>query len=139
MVLHDGADDREAKARVAAGRPPRGIDPIEAVEQPRQMLGGDAGSVIRDFENDAVSAAEDADEDLAAGGLMADGVGNEIPGDDGQRIGIRMAACGLELRVEPDLMLIGERLEKLDGVDRDGGEVQRLAPEFRAVVLAGQH
>ena len=51
VVFGDGLYDGETEAGVAAGGAAGGIDTIEAVEQARQVLGGDAGTGVFHFEH----------------------------------------------------------------------------------------
>src|SRR5260370_39027554 len=48
VVANDMLDDGEAEPRAAQLARARGVDPVEALGQPRQMIAGDAFAVIAD-------------------------------------------------------------------------------------------
>ena len=51
------ADQRQADARPLVAARPRAADPVEAVEQPGQLVGGDADAGVGDLQPDAVVVA----------------------------------------------------------------------------------
>ena len=80
VVFDDGFDDGEAETGVTAAGTAGGIDAVEAIEEARQMFGGDALAAINDFEDGLRGftfgrwLGGKLDADFAAGFLMLDGV-----------------------------------------------------------------
>ena len=82
VVFHDLLDDRKADAAAAGRGIPRGIRPVEAVEDEGNVLAGNALAVVFDLDLNEILSVLHADVD----GLFRlihifDGVGNDVVDD----------------------------------------------------------
>ena len=100
MRLREGASDGEAEATAAATRSAGGVGAVEAVEDQRQVLGADAGSVVGHLDDDVGARSADGDHHLAALRGVVQRVVQQVPqdlrepdrvrvDDDGDRVGAR--------------------------------------------------
>src|SRR5258708_17700931 len=84
-VLHDGETEAGAPQLPAAGF----VNPVEALENPGQMLGRDAGAVIADLQNRAsVGAGRARHLDVRTLGRVLDRVLHQVLEDAPEAIGI---------------------------------------------------
>src|SRR5271155_2837196 len=81
MGKHDVLGDGEAEARASGLAGAGFIDAIEAFEQARKMLGGDAGAEILDEEFDSVGNDARAKDDSSAGSSVLQGIVDQVGKD----------------------------------------------------------
>ena len=78
MLVQDLLRDGQAEARAARLARTGLVHAVEAVEQARQVLFGDADAVVRDADEDVWAARADLQVDPAAVGRVFDGVANDV-------------------------------------------------------------
>ena len=78
MLVGDGLRDGEAQAQTARFTRPRGIDPVEPVEQMRQMFGVYARPTICDLGLPARRRALYTRADVSAGGRVLQGIVQQV-------------------------------------------------------------
>jgi hypothetical protein len=76
--LGDVLDDREAEARAAHFAAAAAVDAVEALEDARDVFGGDADAVVADFDEGVLAAGARGDVDLATFGGVLAGVVDEV-------------------------------------------------------------
>ena len=81
MLVQDLLRDGQAEARAARLARTGLVHAVEAVEQARQVLFGDADAVVRDADEDVRAARADLQVDPAAVGRVFDGVRDDIRDD----------------------------------------------------------
>ena len=115
MQLHDGLDDSEAEAGSAGFAAARLVHPVEALENPLDMPGGNAAAVVDDRQHRFVALAEQLDADFALLAAVLDRVVDQI--DDRLFNQLRVDAdlgIVLDFSHQPDSGLFGARLLVLD-------------------------
>ena len=75
---HDVLGDGEAEAGASGFAGAGFVDAIEAFEQAREMLGGDAGAEILDEEFDGVGNGAGAENDASAGWAVFHGIVDQV-------------------------------------------------------------
>src|ERR1051325_1415768 len=79
VTENDMLDDGEAEAGAADLTAPPGIDPVEALGQPRDVLGGDAVALVGHAQRDQVRIfLLDPDPDLASRPAIFERVDDEV-------------------------------------------------------------
>ena len=80
MAFDDMFDNGEAESRPAAFPASRGIGPVEALRQPRQMFTGDSGPMILNAERDPVRVTPSVNFNHSTGPIatITNGVADQI-------------------------------------------------------------
>src|SRR6266700_7299412 len=79
LVTHEHVlDDGEPEAGAAGCARPAAVDAIEALREPRNVLGGDANARVDDAEFAAVGADPPCERNATAVGRVAHGIAHEI-------------------------------------------------------------
>src|SRR5947207_3406971 len=84
VVLSDVADDREAEAGAAGVSRTSAVDPVEALEDPREVAGGNADPGVRYLHPRLAGGRADAHANGATGVRRADRVVDEVPDEQGE-------------------------------------------------------
>ena len=109
MGLGHVADDGQAEAAAAGPAGPGLVDPVEALEDPRELAGRDALAGVGDLEDGPALGHVEPDTDGALGRRVAQGVVEQV-GQQQAELG-PVAAQGhlrLEFGLEPDPTLLGQ-------------------------------
>ena len=121
------ADDREPEADAAARARPRGVDAVEALEDPRGVLLREAGPVVGEREPRLAVRGAQLDDDRRARGRVRADVREEVVDDLAQAAGVARDRRGFERDLDRTLRLDGAR--RVDRLRDDRREVNRLALE----------
>lgn len=78
MCVGDRFADGQTEPRTATAAIPRFVRPVEAVEDMRQVIGGNAGTLIGHLEKNRGTVGAGAHVNFPAGGRMLKCVGQEI-------------------------------------------------------------
>ena len=88
MQLRDLLDDGQAEAEAAVRTTRGAVGLPEALEHVRQNVGRDADAVVAHADDDPVGVALDIDDDAPVGETELHGIGDEVPDDLLQAVGI---------------------------------------------------
>src|SRR5438876_11067130 len=78
MHIDDAFDDRQAEARRTFSGRRLGREPLEAAEQPAEILRREAGALVGDADHRVAALMGDGHRDLAADRRVFDGVADEV-------------------------------------------------------------
>src|SRR5829696_2201901 len=146
-----GGHDRQAEPGAAAGGGAGRVGPVEALEDPLGLLGGEAGAVVDDLDGGPGAAVEgggpDPDLDRAAGRGVGEGVVDQVGQHLAQPLvvaehdqGAALAAVAVVAGAEDELDLAvgGDRPGVVDGLGGQGEQVHRVVAQRALLVEAGQ-
>ena len=134
----NGLADRQAQAGVILGTGTRRGSPVEAFENTRQVLGGDADAGVgHDRDNFAILRAG-VHLDPAFRPVIFEGVRDQIQEYAGKLVGMADQRGRLQVRFDPNIPLRRQEPELGDAIRGDLGQVRggSLAL-FAALALAG--
>ncbi len=123
VKFDEGFDEGESKAEATELSFAAAVALAEAVEDVGEEVGGDALPVIANLDACGGAIARETNRDGSALLGEFDGVGEEVPDDLANAVGIAgdVAGDGVEVDLEADIFGVGGRADDVDGfVDEDG-------------------
>ena len=134
MRVHNGFADGQAESGAAAGASAGFVSPVKALEDLRQILGGDAHAGVGDGEDGSTIFRAGAEADFAVGLIVVDRVSEQVGEDLCQVVGVAEGFGERQVTVDLKAALAGERTDAFDTGAGGFRQVEALAP---AVFLAG--
>ena len=130
MQVHDRLDDRQAEAHPFGAAGAVGVDLVEAVEQPGQVLGGDATAGIADAQRaGAGSIGFRRQGDGAAGWRVVQGIRQQVRQRPVQQLRLGMHGPAASIR-NGNPLLLGHGVEEIPRLLKHVERIKRLSAEF---------
>jgi hypothetical protein len=131
--LRDPPDDRQAEPDPVPRRARRAV---ERLEQPRRALAREAGAAVGHRDADAVRAPGDRDQDGGPRPRELDGVRDQVDQHlaDPPPVRTRLNGPAAGGHVQPEALLLQQRLHDRPHLERERDDVERGRPEVEAAL-----
>jgi len=120
VCVDDPLGDREAQSRSARAACPRLVRSIETLEDPRQVLGGNADTRVNHREMCIGVVRPEGNAHTAARLVVLDGIRHQVEHKIRQPVSITSQGDLVQARLDRDPFLRSKRGQEDDGVADDG-------------------